>query len=93
MPDIKLVMDNRTPLDLSFDYNGIKYDVRTKRSERVTVEAGHRISVYDPNHTRITRNKREVEHDYYIYDLIEDTVIVCELIGWQLSLRLGVDVV
>jgi hypothetical protein len=93
MPDIKLVMDNRTSLDLLFVYNGVKYNVPAKRSERTTVEAGHKVSVHDPNHTKVTRDKREVEYDYYIYDLIEDTVIVCELTGWQLKLRLGRDVV
>lgn len=93
MPDIKLVMNNRTKIDLIFVYNNVKYEVAAKRSHRTTVETGHKVLVYDPNHTRVTRSKITVESDYFIYDLQEDTVIDCELVGWQLSLRLGLDVV
>ena len=87
------MMDNRSNLDLLFKYNGFEYNVPAKRSERVTVEAGHRISVSDPNHTRVTKNKIEVEPTIHIHNLLEDSVIVCELTGWQLDLRLGRDVV
>ena len=93
MPNIRLVMNNRTNLDLIFVYNNVKYEVAAKRSERATVEAGHKVSVYDPKHTKVTRKKITVEFDYFIYDLLQDTVIDCKLVGWQLSLHLGTDVV
>jgi hypothetical protein len=91
MPDIKLVINNRTNLDLIFVYNEIKHVVSAGRSERLMVKTGHRISVHDPNHTKVTKRKISVEPDFFIYDLSDNTTIDCNLIGWQLSLSLGVD--
>lgn len=93
MSEIKLVMRNRTNLDLIFSYNDVKYDVPAKRTERATVEAGDRITVRDPNNTRVTRQKREVEPDLFVSILDRDIVIDCDLVGWQLQLHLGVDII
>ena len=90
MAEIKLVLNNRTPLDLIFSYNGIDYEISAKRSLTVTVEAGHQVSVHDPNHTRLTKRKVPTESDIFIYNLDKNTAIDCELVGWELKLRLGV---
>jgi hypothetical protein len=91
MPEIKLVMRNRTHLDLIFRYNDAPYNVPANRTERATVEAGHRINVSDPHHTRVTRQKIEVESDLLVSVLDRDVVIDCDLVGWKLQLHLGVD--
>ena len=93
MAEIKLVMNNRTQLDLIFRYNDCEYNIAARRSERATVEAGHRLSVRDPNHTRVTRQKIEVEPDFFVSILDRDIAIDCDLVGWQLQLHLGADII
>jgi hypothetical protein len=91
--EIRLTMKNRTKLDLIFRYNEIEYPIKAKGIHSATVEPGHHISVRDPNHTRVTRNKITVEPDYFVSVLERDITIDCELVGWQLQLRLGINVI
>lgn len=89
---IRLTMKNRTNLDLIFRYNDVEYEIKSKNLQSTVVEPGHYISVRDPNHTRVTRKKIIVEPDYFVSVLDRDITIDCELVGWQLQLRLGFNI-
>lgn len=93
MTQIKLTINNRTKLDLLFRYDESNYDVPAQRTLRITVEAGHMISVSDPNHSKATRSKRYVEPNFFNHSLEKDTVVDCRLTGWQLELNMGVDII
>lgn len=90
---IRLTIRNRTKLHLIFRYNDVDYPIKASGIELHVVEAGHRISVRDPNHTKVTRQKITVEPTFFVSILDQDITIECELVGWQLDLRLGVSAV
>ena len=90
---VEIVLRNRTKLDLVFSYDKEEFPISAHGSHRASVEPGHNISVRDPNHMRVTRNKREVESDWRITPVTQKTVLDCELIAYQLKLRLGRDVI
>lgn len=91
--NIKLTINNRTNLDLIFSYDDVDYPVKRHDVHVTHVEAGDHISVRDPNRTKVTRNKFTVEPDYFVSVLDRNITINCELIGWQLRLSLGTNVV
>lgn len=90
---IRLTMKNRTTLDLIFRYNEVEYPIKAKGIEMAIVEPGYNISVRDPNYTKVTRQKITVEPDFFVSVLERDITIDCELVGWQLQLRLGINVI
>lgn len=89
---ISLTIKNRTKLDLIFRYNEVEYPIKAGGLQSDSVEPGHRISVRDPNNTKVTRNKITVEPDFFVSVLDRNITIDCELVGWQLSLRLGTNI-
>ncbi len=93
MAVISLTLNNRTQLDLMFTYNEMKYEVAVGRQKTIRVEPGHRITVYPPDGARATRNKRFVEYEYHIYELQENSLVDCTLVGWQLDLRVRPDII
>jgi hypothetical protein len=90
MSEIKLVMRNRTNLDLIFTYKSTQYDVSAGMSKTVPVELGHLVSVHAPKGTKV--KKREVEPDFYIYALQDNIAIDCRLVSWQLQLSIGTEI-
>jgi len=91
MTAIKLELQNRTNLDLTFFYDESRFEIPARGSRVYTVEEGHQVSVFAPRNAKAKGHY--VESDLFVSTLERDIALKCELIAWQLQLRMSVPLV
>lgn len=84
---VRLELQNRTKLNLMFKYGDLVVEIDAQRSEVIRVPKGKQVEVSTRNGERV--KKMYVEPDFFIHELDSDTTLRCDLIGWELQLKVS----
>ena len=85
MDTIRLELQNRTKLVLTFQYEDDQWEVAPNGIHVEHVAKGGQVAVHPPK--REMAKGHFIEYDYFPEFLSEDTVLRCDLLGWNLELR------